>query len=598
MSDQVFPVMPGCTGPIQCQARGTGRNTKSLTGNELTSLPCAHLFAVTVRQPPSIPEAWGNLTQAFMGVVVFGGMSGKRGCVAGAGDPVIKKDKRECRAQLSEGFIDQSGRELAKRAWERRQSGEFGAVVLDAVPFPHGVIRPFIQGSRFLEELKEELLNLNFHPKSNDLYKFQQSEDLKSRKEPHISALRQLLFEDFRQWLSEITNVELEKTVDLSCAQYDYTDTLLCHDDELEGRRFAFILYLVPEWSETDGGSLDLYGIDENGQPGPVVKSLIPMWNSLVFFEVSPVSFHQVSEVLCEGKCRLSVSGWFHGSSLERPARCLDPVPVRVPHIPHDHEILYEWMNPTYLSYESQAQIQEEFEETSEILLKDFLKEDKFQAVCAALETQSIDWELCGPPNRRFYKRARGDLPEVLSKCMELLKSEAFFLLLSNLTGLKLHFLASGNEESDEGEGPSEHSPGDTTQGNHSETGHSDLTDQGETPGGRVPMCSGELRHWTHRHYTMIHDFDPERHEFALDLFLFCGCDDWEAEYGGFTSYIAKEEDEELLTISPENNCLALVYRDKETMRFVKHINHKSLQRAASHPSHHGFWDFAFVYHE
>lgn len=33
-------------------------------------------------------------------------------------------------------------------------------------------------------------------------------------------------------------------------------DTLLCHDDELEGRRIAFIYYLVPEWSQEDGGKL------------------------------------------------------------------------------------------------------------------------------------------------------------------------------------------------------------------------------------------------------------------------------------------------------------------------------------------------------
>jgi hypothetical protein len=33
-----------------------------------------------------------------------------------------------------------------------------------------------------------------------------------------------------------------------------FADVLLCHDDELEGRRIAFILYLVPEWGEEDGG--------------------------------------------------------------------------------------------------------------------------------------------------------------------------------------------------------------------------------------------------------------------------------------------------------------------------------------------------------
>ena len=32
-------------------------------------------------------------------------------------------------------------------------------------------------------------------------------------------------------------------------------DTLLCHDDQLESRRIAFILYLVPDWSEKNGGA-------------------------------------------------------------------------------------------------------------------------------------------------------------------------------------------------------------------------------------------------------------------------------------------------------------------------------------------------------
>lgn len=41
---------------------------------------------------------------------------------------------------------------------------------------------------------------------------------------------------------------------------------------------------------------------------------------------------------------------------------------------PFQHEILYEWINVVYLDMDSQAQIQEEFEERSEILLKDFLK--------------------------------------------------------------------------------------------------------------------------------------------------------------------------------------------------------------------------------
>lgn len=38
-----------------------------------------------------------------------------------------------------------------------------------------------------------------------------------------------------------------------------------------------------------------------------------------------------------------------------------------------------------------------------------------------------------------------------------------------------------------------------------------------------VPMCQGELRHWKTGHYTLVHD--NSKTEFALDLFLYCGCE-------------------------------------------------------------------------
>jgi prolyl 3-hydroxylase /prolyl 3,4-dihydroxylase len=52
--------------------------------------------------------------------------------------------------------------------------------------------------------------------------------------------------------------------VAISAAIYENADRLLCHDDELEGRRIAFILYMVPkEWDENDAGHLDLFNVDE-----------------------------------------------------------------------------------------------------------------------------------------------------------------------------------------------------------------------------------------------------------------------------------------------------------------------------------------------
>ncbi|NXP79085.1 OGFD1 hydroxylase, partial [Ramphastos sulfuratus] len=500
------------------------------------------------------------------------------------------------------------------------------AVAVEPAPFRHGVISGFLAGPAFPEALRDELLGLSFRGRRNDLLSLQQSEDLGGRSEPHVAALRHALLEEFRVWLSAVTQIELEPTLDISCAKYEYTDVLLCHDDELEGRRIAFILYLVPAWEKSDGGTLDLYSTDEHFEPQQIIKSLVPSWNTLVFFEVSPVSFHQarncalcsvllpaslqVSEVVSR-KCRLSLSGWFHGPASARATRRSQPALRRSPHLPCDHEILYEWINQVYLDMDSQAQIQEEFEERSEILLKDFLKKEKYQLLCEALQDKDIQWNSQGPANKRLYEAAEEDsLPEGLKGFLRFLRSEALFLLLSNFTGLKLHFLAPSDEDEDAGEGQAADSAGHSspkaeqeeseahTDGNAQQPASIPEAQDGEAQNssGTTSVCTGELRRWTHGHYTLVHD--TQATEFALDLLFFCGCEDWDPDYGGFTSYIAKGEDEELLTVNPEENCLALVYRDKETMKFVKYINHQSLARLKKHPNRTGFWDFSFVYYE
>ncbi|XP_072727970.1 prolyl 3-hydroxylase OGFOD1 [Ciconia boyciana] len=530
-----------------------------------------------------------------------------------AAPPGKKRGKREARAELCAALRDAALLERAAAAWGRGEPLRHEAAAVEPAPFRHGVIPGFLAGPAFADALRDELLGLGFRGRRNDLLSLRQSEELGGRPEPHVAALRHALCEEFRAWLSAVTQIELEPTIDISCAKYEYTDVLLCHDDELEGRRIAFILYLVPPWEKSDGGTLDLYSTDEHFQPQQIIKSLMPSWNTLVFFEVSPVSFHQVSEVLSEEKCRLSVSGWFHGPSIVRPARHMEAPLPRSPHIPYDHEILYEWINLVYLDMDSQAQIQEEFEERSEILLKDFLKKEKYQLLCEALENKDIQWSSRGPANKRLYETAEEDsLPDILKKFLQFLHSEALFLLLSNFTGLKLHFLAPSDEDEDAGEGRAADTVGhnspkpeqEETERHADRNPHQpdqpdnilEAQDSEMQNGSGTPVCAGELRRWTHGHYTLVHD--TQATEFALDLLFFCGCEDWDPECGGFTSYIAKGEDEELLTVNPEDNCLALVYRDKETMKFVKYINHRSLARLKKHPNRTGFWDFSFVYYE
>ncbi|XP_034045532.1 prolyl 3-hydroxylase OGFOD1 [Thalassophryne amazonica] len=516
-------------------------------------------------------------------------MASKRKSEACGSTDKNKKKSVEGVVEFCSVVEDGQVKQAVKEVWNQKTRYSHGNIELDCHPFPHCIIQNFINSKTFVKNLQDELLGLNFQEKSNDLYKFKQSDDLKQRREPHIAGLRRALFGRFRSWLEDVLGVELEPTVDISCARYEYTDVLLCHDDELEGRRVAFILYLVPSWERSDGGTLDLYTTDSRFQPQSVVKSLVPSFNTLVLFEVSPVSFHQVSEVLTRDKCRLSLSGWFHGPSLERPARYVEPRVPRCPHLPGDETLLLEWVNPAYLDISYQEQIQGEFEHSSEIQLKDFLKEEKFAAVSEALRLAEIQWMKKGPPNKRCYEAASLDnLPECVSACWELLHSEAFFLLLANFTGLQLHFLCPADDDDDDDNNKDvqeeEQQDGQATASSSEPTSVESST----------PQCFGELRRWRHGNYTLLHDGEAAQAEYALDLILpFC-CASWQADFGGFTCYVANEEEEELLTVYPEDNSLALVYRDKETLRFVKHINHKSLSECADRT----FYDFAFVYYE
>lgn len=64
----------------------------------------------------------------------------------------------------------------------------------------------------------------------------------------------------------------------------------------------------------------------------------------------------------------------------------------------------------------------------------------------------------------RCYEAASLEtLPECVSSCWELLRSEAFFLLLSNFTGLRLHFLCPADEDDEKDEEKKKEQDGEAT---------------------------------------------------------------------------------------------------------------------------------------
>ena len=446
---------------------------------------------------------------------------------------------------------------------------KFNNIEIVTEPFKCGVVNNFIKDEEFLKRLKKEIVEeVEFPENNNDLFRFHQSDDFDSVDLPHVKSLRTCFLTEVKEFLKDITQIDLyDDVVDLTASKYEYNDHLLCHDDQLEERRIAFILYLVPgEWSDKDGGAFDMFDRDENGQPKNIARSYYPKWNNFVFFEVTPQSYHQVREVLSQDKIRVSVNGWFRGPKPNFPKMMFIETytdVVKCGEVEIEENDLRSWLNPLFLKDETQLQVMVEFKDTSEINLSDFLQQEKYHEVCQMLSSDLLEWSIKGPPNRRrYYKLNIDSAPPLARALVQLFQSEAMFLIISNLSGIKYHPLAPDTSDSEsESDNSSEEEP---------------QPKPDKPTKVRNPRVTVEIRKWTQGCYTVVHDHDIEvlDDQPKLDCVLHFAHDgETNRDHGGYISYIAKEANGELLAVEPQSNNLSLVYRDSETTRFVKYLN-------------------------
>ena len=235
------------------------------------------------------------------------------------------------------------------------------------------------------------------------------------------------------------TKIELSNKISISSSCYSDTDYLLCHDDNMGDRRIAFVLYLSDNWEAADGGALDLFDIDENGLPRDVVRSLVPEYNSLVFFEVTENSFHQVAEVTSPDKCRWSINGWFHGPLIEkeRPPR---PSVETALIGPEDTNIdLSQWISKTYLLPAIVRDIKVNMEYESYAFLNEFILPDIYKKLSQEITSEDIRWKRVGPADLRKYEIAEEEnLSETWKEFCKFFKSIVMFDLLKKYTELDL----------------------------------------------------------------------------------------------------------------------------------------------------------------
>lgn len=352
------------------------------------------------------------------------------------GEPETKKIKHSI---ISEQMYEPEFQEIFFKHWHSRSSVKTSNLEVIAEPFRVCKISNFLKNEEFMDDIKNELLDVKSRRNSIDLYQFEQSNDLSKVDSNNLKSLFETFQTDLVSWMEKNTKIELNKKISMSSSCYSDTDYLLCHDDNLSDRRIAFILYLSKNWTEEDGGALDLFDSDENGHPRKVVKSLIPEYNSLVFFEVVDNSYHQVAEIRSPDKSRWSINGWFHGPLVEiekpkKPEQLMNFVKPEITELD-----LNSWISKVYLYPGIMKEIQEDVEQDSFAFLQDFLKADVYEKLSKELQSDNIKWKRVGPADTRNYEVAEEDsLPETLSYFYKLFKSITIFQLLKNYTELDL----------------------------------------------------------------------------------------------------------------------------------------------------------------
>jgi hypothetical protein len=179
-----------------------------------------------------------------------------------------------------------------------------------AQPFPHLVFDDFVPAERLpglLATLEEEPVERY----EGDIFVFEASAPEPAT--PELVALRDSFARVLAPPLSRITGRSLRR-VDMRAYAYRAGHYLLPHSDHQDGlgREIAYAYYL-PSPEPPSGGELEMFAC--RAEHGELVATdsarlIDPAPNRLVVFEVSPLSLHQVREVL-DG-LRISLAGWFY----------------------------------------------------------------------------------------------------------------------------------------------------------------------------------------------------------------------------------------------------------------------------------------------
>ncbi|XP_053945938.1 prolyl 3-hydroxylase sudestada1 isoform X1 [Anastrepha ludens] len=468
---------------------------------------------------------------------------------------------------LNHAYTTPTFTEQLKTQWSAQEKQDFQdavtAVKVYTDPFQVCLLPDLLQNKTTCRQLVDEMVEkVHWSRKQMDLYEFYQSTDLSNMAECKLlTSFLQMLRRTVRPWLETLTGLKLDY-VSASCSMYTCGDYLLVHDDLLKDRQIAFIYYLSPwenaeQWHEDQGGCLELFNSNERCFPlYPVKRKISPKNNQFAFFKVGSRSFHQVGEVTSFDYPRLTINGWFHGASnddliadIMRPFSKLEfTSPANKLEICVD-----EFLNEVYLKPQTKKSIQKRIEDNSEICLYEFLRRETFeQALEQLLNDDSLKWRLEGPANAHNYEILDiATASKTISRLIALFSSAEIFSLLRDYTDLDL-----------------------------------------AGPNATNPTYNLQVQRWSHGNYTVLGD-GAICEENTLDLIYYLNASEGAAVF----TYLSPEADEQLqtsrhedsdddntdsscedddsvlLTITPVDNALNIVYRCEGTTKFTKYVS-------------------------
>ena len=175
-------------------------------------------------------------------------------------------------------------------------------------PYPNFVLGDFFNKEKLLK-LKKEVLKEKYEKVDRDLFTLSHTNELKYSENSVIKEFYNFLSsKEFISIMHKLANEKLSRKIDMQSHSMVQGDYLLFHDDVVEQRKIAYVVYLSTLQPE-DGGSLRLYDIKNPANP---VKKISPAFNSFACFKVSKKSLHDVGEIKSK-KQRLTIGGWFYG---------------------------------------------------------------------------------------------------------------------------------------------------------------------------------------------------------------------------------------------------------------------------------------------